>query len=414
MQTILPILKKHMSKLMKLLPLLAFAVPLLWLYFLDPGSFELMWKGRTFELFFLWLILLELILSWENLRESKINRVISARTFAFIATLLLPTIYVIISNYSGLNTVIADSARQNGVQWWGAMPLATEYLVFAVLFCLIVLLPFGAKGLKIFSVPLLFLVVVGALYTIDNVYPYGKFTPLQFLVPATTTLAATVLNLLGCKTILTTQTDPSRGSLSLLTATDPHNPIRTARFEIAWPCAGIESLLIFTVVILLFLKRMPISWKAKAGYFAIGAAVTYFINILRIVTIFTIGMNGGDVDSFHYYYGPLYSVAWIVLYPLIILGSQSLWHEITNRKNRVPQSYGENLHQPESVAFRLGNFNHLSQALLNQDLGVFNRQGCNVLNHKWPVGLHICADYRWNILNEPQGNPFVNFLCVNF
>jgi hypothetical protein len=59
--------------------------------------------------------------------------------------------------------------------------------------------PFGAKGLKSFSVPLLFLVVVGALYNTDNVYPYGKFTPLQFLVPGTTTLAAIVLNLMGYK-----------------------------------------------------------------------------------------------------------------------------------------------------------------------------------------------------------------------
>jgi len=88
---------------------------------------------------------------------------------------------------------------------------------------------------------------------------------------------------------------------------------------------------------------MPISWKAKIGYFAIGAAVTYFINILRIVTIFMIGMNGGDVELFHSFYGPLYSVAWIVSYPLIILGSQSLWRKITHRKkNKIPPGdYGD-------------------------------------------------------------------------
>jgi len=346
MQTILSFLKEHTNTLMKLLPLLAFAVPFLWLYSLDPSSFELMWKGRTFELFFVWLILLELILGWENLQTSKINKLISARTFAFIAALLLPTVYVIISNYSGLNTVIADSARQSGVQWWDSMPLSTEYLVFTVLFCLIVLLPFGAKGLKSFSVPIFFLVVVGALYTIDNVYPYGQFTPFQFLVPTTTTVAAAVLNLMGYNTTLTTQTDPTQGNLPLLTAVDPNNPLKSATFAIAWPCAGIESLLIFTVVILLFLKRMPISWKAKIGYFAIGAAVTYSINILRIVTIFTIGMNGEDVTLFHFYYGPLYSVAWIVSYPLIILASQSLWHKITNRKNSTapPNGHEGKLH----------------------------------------------------------------------
>jgi hypothetical protein len=59
MQTILSFLKKHSNTLLKLLPLLAFAVPLLWLYLLDAGSFELMWKGRTFQLFFIWLIALD-------------------------------------------------------------------------------------------------------------------------------------------------------------------------------------------------------------------------------------------------------------------------------------------------------------------------------------------------------------------
>lgn len=337
MQTILSILKEHADTLMKLLPLLAFAVPLFWLYFLDPGSFESMWKGRTFQLFFIWLIALELILDWENLQTNKINKPLSARSFAFTIALLLPTVYVVVSNYFGLNTVIADSARQSGVQWADSMPLSTEYLVFAVLFCLMVLLYFGKKGLMSFSVPAFFLGIVGTLYTIDNVYPYGQFAPFQLLVPTTATLAAKTLSLMGYNTSLIIKQDPSSGNMPNLTAWDPNNPSRSATFDIAWPCAGIESLLIFTVVVLLFLKRMPISWKAKIGYFAVGATVTYLINVMRIVTIFTIGMNGENVGLFHFFYGPLYSIAWIVSYPLIILGSQSLWHKITNKKgNKRP------------------------------------------------------------------------------
>ena len=104
---------------------------------------------------------------------------------------------------------------------------------------------------------------------------------------------------------------------------DVSGPLGTATFAIAWPCAGIESLLIFTAVALLFLKRMNISWKAKIGFFAIGAGVTYFINVLRIATIFTIGVQYGayseQVNQFHYYYGPLYAMAWIVSYPLLII-----------------------------------------------------------------------------------------------
>ena len=333
MQAVLPFLKKHENTLLKLLPLVSFSVPLLWLYFLDAGSFELMWKGRTFQLFFIWLIALELILNWETIQPKKIDKATSAKTLAFVAALLLPTLYVVTSNYLGLNTAIAEASRQSGVTWWESMALSTEYLVFAVLFCVMIFLQFGKKGLENFSVPAFFLGIVGALYTIDNVFPYGQFTPFQLLVPTTATLAANLLNLMGYQTSLSTAS-----TMPQLTATDPANPLHTTTYDIAWPCAGIESLLIFTVVSLLFLKRMPISWKAKTAYFVVGAAVTYLINILRIATIFTIGMNGGDVQLFHFYYGPLVSIAWIVLYPLIILGSRSLWRKISDKRGgKKPQ-----------------------------------------------------------------------------
>jgi len=330
MQSVLSFLKEHENTLLKLLPLAAFAVPFLWLYLLQPASFELMWKGRTFQLFFIWLIALELILSGESLQPNRIDKPFSAKTIAFIPALAFPTLYVVSAHYLGLNTAITEASRQNQIPFADSMPLSTEYLVFAALFCLMVFLQFGKKGLKDFSVPAVFLGIVGALYTIDNVFPYGQFTPFQLLVPTTASLAASALNLMGYQTSLATA-----GTMPRLTATDPANPLRTATFDIAWPCAGIESLLIFTVVALLFLKRMSISWKAKIAYFTVGAAVTYIINILRIATIFIIGMDSGDVQMFHFYYGPLYSIAWIVSYPLLILGSQTLWRKIA-RKNSQP------------------------------------------------------------------------------
>ena len=321
----------------KLLPLIAFAAPLALLYLLNPldpylklsarESFEFMWKGRTFQLFFIWLIALEFILSWENIKP-KINKQNKAKLIAVAIALLLPTMYVVLANYLGLNAAIANSALQSGVAFSDSMPLAIEYLVFSVLFCLITFLSFGKKGLTGFTLPALFVGLVGVLYTIDNVFPNGQFTPFQLLVPTTAMFAANTLGLMGYATVLGTE-----NGMPTLQAT---GPLGTAKFAIAWPCAGIESLLIFTAVALLFLKRMPISWKAKIGYFAFGAAVTYFINVLRIATIFTIGMefgvNSNQVQMFHFYYGPLYSIAWIVSYPLIVLASQGLWRKIKSGK----------------------------------------------------------------------------------
>jgi exosortase/archaeosortase family protein len=152
-------------------------------------------------------------------------------------------------------------------------------------------------------------------------------------VPTTATLAARVLNFMGCTTSMVMQ-----NGMPTLQAT---GPLGTAKFAIAWPCAGIESFLIYTAVVLVFLQQIPISWKAKTGYFIVGATVTYFINVMRIVNIFTIGMqygvNSNQVQTFHFYYGPLYAIAWIVSYPLIILVSQGLWQKIKRGKSSSNQ-----------------------------------------------------------------------------
>ena len=348
MQKILSTIKENSAKLVLMLPLVAFAVAFLWSYLLQPHSFEAMWKGRTFQLFFVWLIALELILSWENLQANKLTKPFSARALLFAVSLLLPTVFVAIFNYAGGSAFIADISRLNGVFWAKDMPIAVEYFVFAFLFSLTLFLSFGTKGLKNFSVPIFFLAIVGAIFVVDSVFPYDQFTPFQALVPTTTVLAANTLGLMGYNTSL----DLSHGALPQLTVIDPANPLKPATFAIAWPCAGIESLLIFSVTILLFLKRMPISLKAKVGYFAVGAAVTYFINILRIVSIYLVALSGGNVALFHSTYGPLYTIPWIVSYPLVILGTQSLWQRFTGRKkaDMSLQNSEDSLPQPKGVS----------------------------------------------------------------
>jgi len=329
--------KEKIKILIKLLPLFSFIIPFLILYFYQdiaspryPNTFEMTWKGRTFYIFFLWLASLEMILTWEKLQPSKFNKLISIRTFAFILALLLPTIYVVTSNYCGLNVAIVDWAWQNKIAQCVWMPLSTEYLALAVLFTLIIWLQYGISGLKNISISPVFLATIGVIYTIDNIFQYGSFTPFQFLVPATATLAANVLNLMGYQT----QWIGQSYSTPVLKA---WNSKGSAAFGIAWPCSGIESLLIYTLTILLFLKNITIPWKHKIIYFVFGAVVTFLINVMRIVTIFAIaidtGVNSVQTRQFHDYYGQLYSVTWIVLYPLIIVASRALWRKIRTPKN---------------------------------------------------------------------------------
>jgi thaumarchaeosortase len=334
--------QKNKEILLKLLPLFAFVVPLAVLFLLNPfdpylnlsgqDSFSYMWKGRTFLLFFVWLIALEFILGWEKI-EPKINKQNKLGLIALAVAVLLPTLYVVLENF-GLNGAIADWAQSSGVAFYDSMPLAIEYLVFSALFCLTTFLLYGKKGVAGFILPAIFVALVGTLYTIDNVFPYGQFTPFQLLVPTTAMLAANMLGLMGYTTVLGTEIGTGMPTIQAT------GPLGTAKFAIAWPCAGIESLLIFTAVALLFLKRIPMSWRARVGYFSLGIIVTYFINVLRIATIFTIGMefgtNSNQVQMFHFYYGPLYAMVWIISYPLLIIASQKLYQKFNGKKQVVP------------------------------------------------------------------------------
>jgi exosortase/archaeosortase family protein len=234
---------------------------------------------------------------------------------------------VVASNFFGLNAAIRELTRLSGiispsladyVDRLNFTPLATEFLVFAVLFAVIILCAYRLKGLKDFLLPIALLGVVGSMSMINLLSP--SFLPFQIIVPTTARLSADVLNLMGYITYLM----PSRDFMPALFVRDPASML-SWQARIAWPCAGVESLMLYTIIMLLFLKKSDIPRLHKVIYFAVGAAVTYFINILRIVTLFIIGLNGGEVWVFHDYYGQFYSAIWIMTYPLIIIGSQVLW-----------------------------------------------------------------------------------------
>ena len=322
---------------------LNFIIPFALLYYLDAASFEKTWKGRTFYMFFIWLFVLELLLNWGKYEAGTTSKQSSKKKiFTLSVALTLPTVYVIIANFCGLNAKIIELVGQYNIKppWADWMPLSIEYLAFTALFGLVILLSYGLRGLANFSLSLSLMGAIGALYIIDNLYPSGAFAPFQIIVPNTAALAASVLNLMGYG-VTFLPLDPSL---------PPNVPILKvwnaqgyAIFGIGWPCSGVESLIIYTVTILLFLKKSNISWKQKTAYFVVGAAITYFINALRIASIFVIAISSGwnpwytppEVIQFHDYYGPLYSIIWIISYPLIIIGSRILWSKSKDKLKKL-------------------------------------------------------------------------------
>lgn len=323
------------------MPIVAFAIPLYILYTLKPLSFEATWKGRTFYLFFMWLIILETILSLKK-PKPMLGRFKILKIAVLGVVLALPTVYVIGANYSGLNAAIKSFATQYGIVNPSAeIPLSTEYLALAILSIAVLALNYGVQGLPDFSIAPAFLGAIGFIYILDGFYPNGKFAPFQMIVPATTQLATGILKMMGYTTrVGYIANNPTYGSLTTLSVTGSAGG--TASAAIAWPCSGIESLIIYTITILLFLRKSTYPAWLKLTFFSIGAVVTYFINALRIATLFIIGVDnsasGGIISPaaslFHNYYGQLYSVTWIILYPVLIIGLQLLSNKIRAPKPR--------------------------------------------------------------------------------
>jgi exosortase/archaeosortase family protein len=348
MANIIEAVKRNAHIVTVLLPILSFVPAFLILYSLYAWSFQQTYDGRTFLLIFLWLVVLESILSWENLQKNKMTKLRSIRTPLFVMVLLLPTVYVVAANYYGINAVISNLASQYispaytrafGSGYTGltqiniaarGLTISFEYLIFAAFFCLMILLAYGIKTLTDFSLSITFLGIFGLLFTMSELYP-TNLTPLMIPVPITAMLAAIVLTHIGYHTILYFTT--SMTSMPLLIAVNQNGQSFSASID--WTCAGVESLLIYTILILLFLRKTLIPWEYKIVYFAIGAVVTYFINILRITYLFVLGVEYGGSSAiwqnFHNYYAMLYSIGWIVSYPLIVIGSQALWGKIRHK-----------------------------------------------------------------------------------
>jgi len=309
--------------------LVCFTVPIMLLVILDYlniESFPLFnerflfnetWKGRMFYLFFIWLLFLESIINLERIvKKGPRNRF---RILAFVICAIVPTIYVLSVNFFGLNETVVKLGLDIGIDSSEpyfillAWPLSLEYLVFFISFLIAIFLAYETDGMKTFSISLSLLGVMGLVYTVDTYYPDGMLKPLQMLALPAAACAAALLEILGYNFTLRYQ--PGPGSLPTIYM-GGFRPV-----GIVWSCAGVHSLLLYLLIILLLFKRSNISRIRKLVYFIVGAVCTYFVNILRIASYFVIRESSGQdaAQSFHDSIGELYFIFWMFAYILLII-----------------------------------------------------------------------------------------------
>jgi thaumarchaeosortase len=296
-------------------------------FFDQNFTFDLTWKGRMFYSIFVWFMVIESAFGWQSLMDKKPqNRKLMA---AALIIAIIPTIYVLAVNFFGLDlTVLKTGLNLNipavtasgdpsdflHLQW----PLSLEYMVLFSCFLTAIALAYKGKGLKTLGISLVFLGAMSIAYLLDTVFPFGVFKPLQELALPTAATTAALFDILGYGVMLNY---PMRSTNSLLPGLVVTNGSQSAGVEIAWACAGVYSLILYILIILVFFKRTNIPGFRKVLYFFIGLFGTFFANVLRIYAIIMVDLQSGQAAmmEFHNTWGELFGFGFIFSFILIIV-----------------------------------------------------------------------------------------------
>jgi thaumarchaeosortase len=110
----------------------------------------------------------------------------------------------------------------------------------------------------------------------------------------------------------------ARGNLLILNGL--HGPFA---LQVFWPSAGVDSMIIFTLVMLAFLLKIDIPRKKKILYFVIGAFGTASVNVVRITALslyaLVVTTNVSEWEAFHSVAGMIMFLPWLGVYLAIVM-----------------------------------------------------------------------------------------------
>lgn len=281
---------------------------------------------------FAWFIVMESIISWGDIRKkTPTNHYLMTGA---IACALIPTVYVLATNFLGLDLAVLKYGQSIGLPYLNVAsepsdflqlfwPLSLEYMVLFVFFTVALMLAYRPRGLKNFAISLAVLGGFGVAYTVDTLLPFGALKILQEVALPTAGVAAALFDLCGYSVLLSY---PNNAGGSLVPALTVVSGSNSASISIAWACAGVQSLFMFLVIMLLFFRKTNITRFRKLLYFILGFVGTFFANVLRICVVTLILLNeGGEAGMFfHNNYGELFGFSFIFSYILLIIGIEKL------------------------------------------------------------------------------------------
>jgi len=148
-------------------------------------------------------------------------------------------------------------------------------------------------------------------YCVDAFYPYGSIGPLQFWANFIVADVGFLARGVGL---------PIFGLDNVLTISGLHGYYRLAVY---WPSVGVQSMIIYSIVMLLLAAKLDSPLIRKLVYAAVGVVGTIFLNVLRIFIIayygYAYAYSGDQLDAFHNSIGEILFPIWIIGFLVIVL-----------------------------------------------------------------------------------------------
>lgn len=307
-------------------PLLIILFPILFLIAVDPASFSLVWfwKGQIGRAGFIFLFFL---VSWDWYDSRERLRVSKERWRYAIGGIVLTAVLVYYwqraTNSDWTTYLRVYVTSQLGVSQKSPLSflLAIDFFVYAVYCTVAAAIFYSSRAAFLMLTPVIYAFGSGILDMMDAFFPEDSLAFLQIWVYLIWDVVIFLLSLMGF------HTNPN-----LLEATQRPNIFLQGnslylwgkkgfiRLVIFWPSSGVVSMIVYSLVIAVLMVKLDALRRRKVIYALVGAAGTYFVNVVRILLIVLyVTFISLDVEVFHQSIGEILFITWMLLFLFLVL-----------------------------------------------------------------------------------------------
>lgn len=293
--------------------LIALAMPLIGIAVLDYSSLLTAWnQGRGGFVFAMLFLALELADSRRWL-PSNVSKV---RMIGSVTASLLTLSYFIATRNLGLHSIIENNGKALGVPLVFSWVWLWDYLVFFAFLLFLVPAVFGVRTLRMLPSANVYLLGMAMILSLDSFFPFDALGPLQAVVPIILQTNAFIIRALDLGSVTvsgnTMILDGNHGVFSI---------------SVFWPSAGIHSIIIYSLIMLLFLIKIKSTGRRRAVYFVIGALGTFMVNIIRIFVlssyVLLVTVDRVRFEEFHAIAGEILFLPWLLVFLFLVSSYES-------------------------------------------------------------------------------------------